>query len=43
MLLPSIGDPEVSDIVYDFRTDPQMFVLARYLQAEASETINMTA
>ena len=43
LLLPSIGDPEVSDIVYDFRTDPQMFVLARYLQAEASETINMTA
>ena len=36
-------DPEVSDIVDDFCTDPQMFVLARYLQAEASETINMTA
>ena len=38
--------PEVSDIVYDFRTDPQMLcwaLLAGFLQAEASETINMTA
>ena len=43
LLLPNIGEPEVSDVVYDFRTDPQMFVLARYLHAEGSETINMTA
>ena len=41
-MVADIGDPEVSTVVYDFRIDPCMFVLARYLRVEPSETINMT-
>ena len=39
----NIGQPDVSEVVYDFRTDPQMFVLARYLSIKPSTTIDMTA
>jgi hypothetical protein len=42
LLSQGVADPEVSEIVYDFRTDKHMFVLARYLAAEPGETIEMT-
>ena len=42
LLSQSVADPEVSEIVYDFRTDMHMFVLARYLAAQPGETIEMT-
>ena len=42
LLSQSVADPEVSEIVYDFRTDMHMFVLERYLAAKPVETIEMT-
>jgi hypothetical protein len=43
LLTGDIGEPQVSANVYDYRTDPQMFVLARYLDTIWSPTVNMTA
>jgi len=42
LLAAEVGEPQVSEIVYDYRTDPQLFVLARYLNAQPYSTIDMT-
>ncbi len=42
LLAAAVGEPQVSEIVYDYRTDPQLFVLARYLNAQPYSTIDMT-
>jgi hypothetical protein len=42
ILSRGVGELAVSEIVYDYHTDPHLFVLARYLNAQPDETINMT-
>ncbi len=37
-----VGEPLLSELVYDYRIDPELFVLARYLNAQPCTTINMT-
>jgi hypothetical protein len=37
-----VADPEVSEIVYDFRTDMHMFVFALCLVAQPGEASEMT-
>jgi hypothetical protein len=42
LLAADLSQPENSEIVYDYRTDPQLFVLARYLNVKPCAVINMT-